>query len=53
MIFATIPFILRKPYIGILVWSWIGFMNPHRLSWGFAFDMPFALIVAIVTLLAC
>jgi probable O-glycosylation ligase (exosortase A-associated) len=27
-------------------------MNPHRLGWGFAFDFPFAQIVAIVTLLA-
>jgi probable O-glycosylation ligase (exosortase A-associated) len=26
-------------------------MNPHRLSWGFAFDFPFAQVTAIVTLL--
>jgi len=52
VIFGSIPFILRKPYIGVLVWTWIGFMNPHRLTWGFAFDMPFAFIVAIATLIA-
>ena len=52
VIFATLPFILWRPYIGVLVWTWIGFMNPHRLTWGFAYEMPFALIVAVVTLVA-
>jgi len=50
VIFATLPFILWRPHIGILVWTWIGFMNPHRLTWSFAYDMPFAMIVALVTL---
>src|SRR6266545_4457846 len=52
VIFGSLPFILWRPYIGILVWTWIGFMNPHRLTWGFAYDMPFALIVALVTLVS-
>ena len=52
VIFGTLPFILWRPYIGILVWTWIGFMNPHRLTWSFAYDMPFAMIVALVTLIA-
>ena len=51
VIFGSIPFILWRPYIGVLVWTWIGFMNPHRLCWGFAYDMPFAFIVAIATLI--
>src|SRR6266581_8142676 len=51
-IFATLPFILWRPHIGILVWTWIGFMNPHRLTWSFAYDMPFAMIVALVTLVS-
>jgi len=33
-ILASLPVILIYPYVGILVWSWIGFMNPHKLSWG-------------------
>ena len=49
-IFGTLPFILWRPHIGVLVWTWIGFMNPHRLTWGFAYDMPFAMIVALFTL---
>jgi probable O-glycosylation ligase (exosortase A-associated) len=27
-------------------------MNPHRLTWGFAYDFPFAQVVAVTTLLA-
>jgi len=41
---------VKKPYIGILVWSWLGYMNPHRLCYGFAYSMPFSQIIAIVTL---
>ncbi len=52
VIFGTLPFILWRPHIGVLVWTWIGFMNPHRLTWGFAYDMQFALIVALVTLVS-
>ena len=33
VIFGTLPFILWRPHIGVLVWTWIGFMNPHRLTW--------------------
>src|SRR6266581_6192839 len=51
-IFGTLPFILWRPHIGVLVWTWIGFMNPHRLTWSFAYDMPFAMIVALVTLVS-
>ena len=50
-VFGTLPFVLRKPYIGIYLWSWLGYMNPHRLAWGLAYDFPFAFIVAIVTML--
>ena len=51
IIFGTLPFILFRPHIGVLVWTWIGFMNPHRLTWGFAYEMPFAMIVALTTLI--
>lgn len=50
IIFGSIPFILKRPYIGILMWIWVSIMNPHRLTWGFAYDFPFAFIIAIVTL---
>lgn len=43
---------LRSPYIGILLWVWIGVMNPHRLGWGFAYELPLAAAAAAVTLFA-
>jgi probable O-glycosylation ligase (exosortase A-associated) len=49
VIFGSLPFCFLRPWIGVLVWSWIGYMNPHRLTWSFAHDMPFALMVAIAT----
>lgn len=51
-IFGTIPFILARPYIGLLVWSWLGYMNPHRLCYGFAYSFPWVQLIAIVTLVS-
>lgn len=52
IVFGVLPFIFRRPWIGILLWCWLGYMNPHRQTWGFAYDMPFAFICAIVTITA-
>nr|WP_305908390.1 putative O-glycosylation ligase, exosortase A system-associated [Methylomarinum sp. Ch1-1]MDP4521218.1 putative O-glycosylation ligase, exosortase A system-associated [Methylomarinum sp. Ch1-1] len=52
VVFGTLPFILQRPYIGILLWEWLGYMNPHKLSWGFAHDFPFAQITAITILIS-
>jgi probable O-glycosylation ligase (exosortase A-associated) len=50
VVFGSLPFILWRPWIGIIMWCWLSYMNPHKLSWGFAYSMPFALIVALTTL---
>src|SRR6267142_1555895 len=50
IILGLLPLCLMRPWIGVLVWSWIGYMNPHRLTWGFANGLPFAQLVAICTL---
>lgn len=47
---GLLPFCLAMPWVGVLAWSWIGYMNPHRLTWGFATQMPFALMVGVATL---
>jgi probable O-glycosylation ligase (exosortase A-associated) len=52
LVFGSLPFILKRPWIGILVWTWLGFMNPHRLAWGFSVTFPFAMIVALTTMVA-
>lgn len=49
-ILASLPVCFVRPWIGVLVWSWIGYMNPHRLTWGFAYSQPWALMVAVATL---
>lgn len=49
---GSLPVIFRRPYVGVLVWSWLSYMNPHRLTWGFAYDFPFAQIVGLVTIVA-
>ncbi len=50
IIFGSLPFILRRPYIGALMWVWVSVMNPHRLAYGFAHNFPFAEIIALTTL---
>ena len=52
IVFGSLPYILRNPFAGILMWVWLGIMNPHTLTFGWAFNMPFAQIVAICTLLS-
>ena len=47
----TIPLAFRRPVYGVLLWTWMSLMTPHRLTYGFAFDQPFAMIIAIVTLI--
>lgn len=51
IVFGLLPFALARPYVGVLLWSWLGYMNPHRLSWGFAYGFPFSQLTAIATLL--
>lgn len=52
VVFGLLPFVFKRPWLGILLWSWLGYMNPHRLAWGFAYDFPFAMIVGIVTIVS-
>lgn len=51
-ILGLVPAVLARPHWGILLWTWIGLMNPHKLTWGFAYNFPFAMIVGIVTIVA-
>lgn len=51
LIFATLPFIFKRPAIGVLMFAWVSLMNPHRLTYGAAYDFPFAMLLSAVTLL--
>lgn len=41
---------LRFPFVGVLLWIWISTMNPHRMSYGFMFDAPSAMVIALCIL---
>jgi probable O-glycosylation ligase (exosortase A-associated) len=42
-----------RPFVGILVWSWISFMSAHRLVWGFATSLPWAILAFGATIIGC
>ncbi len=51
VIFGLLPFVLKRPFWGILLMAWLGYLNPHRLCYGFMLAIPVVQIVAIATLL--
>ncbi len=52
ILLAVLPLALRHTWIGILLWTWLSIMNPHRLTFGFAHDAPVAAIAAGAILLS-
>ncbi|MBK6472947.1 MAG: putative O-glycosylation ligase, exosortase A system-associated [Betaproteobacteria bacterium] len=50
IVFGLLPVILKRPFIGILLSAWLGYLNPHRLCYGFMLSMPVVQIVAITTM---
>ncbi|RMF67213.1 MAG: putative O-glycosylation ligase, exosortase A system-associated [Alphaproteobacteria bacterium] len=42
-----IPF---SPFVGVMLWTWISSMTPHRLTYGFLYDAPIVYAIALVTL---
>jgi putative inorganic carbon (HCO3(-)) transporter len=48
---SVLPVVLIHPYIGTLLWVVFGLLNPHRLTFGPAYNFPFAMIIAITTFL--
>ena len=33
---------LKRPWIGVMLWTWLSIMNPHRYTYGFAYSAPLA-----------
>ena len=52
IVLGSVPLILVRPYIGVLIWFWLGMMNPHRMSWGYAQTFRVALVAGCATLVA-
>lgn len=47
---GSLPVCLLRPWVGMLVWSLVSYMNPHRMTYGLAYDFPFAQYIALATL---
>lgn len=44
---------VARPFVGIMLWSWISFMNPHQLVWGIASQIPWAALSFVATVAGC
>ncbi|WP_326540118.1 putative O-glycosylation ligase, exosortase A system-associated [Pseudorhodoferax sp.] len=52
IVLGALPFAMRHVWAGVLLWTWLSLMNPHRLAFGFAYSAPFAAIAAGATFIA-
>ncbi|MBK7841740.1 MAG: hypothetical protein IPJ49_29465 [Candidatus Obscuribacter sp.] len=42
---------LKRPWIGVMLWTWLSIMNPHRYTYGFAYSAPLAALAVAVTMI--
>lgn len=49
---ATLPIAFMRPIVGLMLWIMFSYMNPHRITWGFATAFPWVMIAAVVTIMA-
>ena len=47
---CLLPIAMARPFVGVLLWDWIAFMNPHKVVWGFGVDWPWAWACFVVTI---
>lgn len=47
---AITPYIFKRPVVGALAYAVVSLMNPHRLTYGPAYDFPFAMVLCVLTL---
>lgn len=50
LVLGTTLSALRRPWIGVLGWTWISLMNPHKQTWGFMTSFPVAACIGGATL---
>ncbi|MCW5632290.1 MAG: putative O-glycosylation ligase, exosortase A system-associated [Rubrivivax sp.] len=41
---------LRRPWVGVMLWTWLSIMNPHRFTYGLAYEAPLAALAAASTM---
>ena len=50
---VLLPVVTIRPFVGVLLWSWISFMSPHKLLWGPGAGLPWALMTVTMILIGC
>ncbi|MBL8737195.1 MAG: putative O-glycosylation ligase, exosortase A system-associated [Planctomycetes bacterium] len=51
IVLLSLPLTLRRPFVGLLVFSWLAYMRPQDLCWGFARNLRLSLFVALLMIL--
>lgn len=51
-IFSCLPLVFKRPFYGVLLYTWVSLMSPHRLTYGFAYDFPFEALIVVATLIS-
>jgi len=46
---ALVPFVISRPYIGVLLWGWAALFMPNFFVYGIASSVRFNMIIAILT----
>lgn len=47
LVLATVPYAFRRPFVGLCVFSWLAYMRPQDLCWGFARSMRLSFLLGI------
>lgn len=42
---------LKRPWIGVMLWTWLSIFNPHRYAYGFAYSAPLAAMTVACVIL--
>src|SRR5688572_19047801 len=48
---ALVPICFRRPFIGLLTFSWLAYMRTQDLCWWFAREQRWSFLIAIVTMM--
>ena len=48
---ASLPLILLRPFVGLLVYDWLAYMRPQNMAWGASRTLPLSQWVAIAMLI--
>src|SRR4030095_704466 len=51
IVFGAVPWMFYYPFTGLMFWVGLGYLNPHRLTFGYARDLPFVQVAGIATLI--